>query len=148
LKSPFLYLSLFFKKYRRLYYDKLDAVRHTGNWEDWLNYFFDGIAVTAADARKTLLAIKRVFAADDEKIAGMGRPRISAAKVMAEFKIKPLLTISEIMARTGLSNDAVSNAVNRLIALEIIKAATEKKWGRIFAYSNYADILSPDTEAL
>jgi len=142
LKSPFLYLSLFFKKYRTLYYDKLDAVRHTGDWEDWINFFLDGVAVTTDDARKTLLAIKKTFTAVDEKVAGMGRPRISAARVLAEFKIKPLLTISEIMTRTGLSNDAVSKTINRLISLGIIKLANERKWGRLYVYSDYANILS------
>ncbi|MDR2269254.1 MAG: Fic family protein [Rickettsiales bacterium] len=148
IKSPFLYLSLFFKKNRNQYYDQLDAVRHTGDWEDWINFFFDGVAVTADDARKTLLAVKKVFAAADEKIAGIGRARISAAQVLAEFKRKPLMTISEIAAGTGLSNNAVSNTVNRLISLGIIKGASERKWGQVYVYSDYADILAPDTEII
>lgn len=148
LKSPFLYLSLFFKKHRKLYYDKLDAVRHNGDWEDWINFFFEGVAETADDARKTMLAIKKAFAQTDEKIAGLGRPRISASHVMAEFKRKPLLTISEIAKRTGLSNNAVTNTIERLITLGIIKSASERKWGQIYIYSDYAALLASNTEVI
>jgi len=144
LKSPFLYLSLFFKKNRHLYYDKLDAVRHTGDWEDWLNFFFAGVTETANDVRQTILAIKKAFVVADEKVSGMGRSRISAARVLAEFKRKPLLTISEIETETGLSAKAASNTVARLVALGIIKGTLERKWGQIYMYSDYADILSQE----
>ena len=146
LKSPFLYLSLFFKKNRGLYYDKLDAVRHTGDWEDWLNFFFEGVAETANDARQTLIAVKKAFAVADEKIAGMGRPRISTAAVFAEFKRKPLLTIAEITARTKLARNTVVSALEHLETFGIVKNTSEKKWRRIYAYSDYAGILTPDTE--
>jgi Fic family protein len=148
LKSPFLYLSLFFKKNRALYYEKLNMVRHTGDWENWINFFFEGVAEAADDARKTLLAIKKAFVAADAKIANIGRSRISATKVFAEFKRKPLLTIAEIAARTGLSNNTASNTIGRLIALGIIKGATERKWGQIYVYSDYAAILSSDIDIL
>jgi Fic family protein len=143
--SPLLYLSLFFKKNRSLYYEKLDIVRQNGDWEEWLNFFFEGVAETAYDARKTLLAIGKVFAAADGKIASLGRPRFSAAKVLAEFKRKPLLTIAEIAVRTGLSKNAVSNSLNRLIALGIVQGASHRKWGQIYAYSSYLALLTPGT---
>ena len=148
LKSPFLYLSLFFKKNRNLYYEKLDIVRRNGDWENWLNFFFEGIAETANDARQTLVAIKKIFAQSDEKIAGIGRPRISVSRVFTEFKRKPLLTIAEITAMTGLAKNTAISAVERLIALGILKNTSEKKWGQIYVYSDYTAILAPDTEKL
>jgi Fic family protein len=148
LKSTFLYLSLFFKNNRALYYDKLDSVRNTGDWEEWINFFFEGLAVTAEDARKTLLAVRKVFCEADKKVEGIGRARIPASQVLAEFKRKPILTIAEIAANTGLSNNAVSNNIERLTALGLIKVASERKWGRFYAYSDYTDLLVPDTEAI
>jgi len=145
LKSPFLYLSLFFKRNRDLYYETLDAVRRNGNWEDWINFFFEGVAETADDARKTLLAIKKAFAKADEKIAGIGRPRISAARVFAEFKQKPVLTVLEISTATGLTKKTVTTAISRLVGLGIVRGSVERKWGQIYVYSDYTAILEPDT---
>ena len=36
LKEPLLYLSIFFKKHRQDYYERLQAVRDDGDWEGWL----------------------------------------------------------------------------------------------------------------
>ena len=36
LKEPLLYLSVFFKKYRQIYYERLQQVRISGDWEEWL----------------------------------------------------------------------------------------------------------------
>ena len=146
LKSPFLYLSLFFKKNRDLYYEKLSRVRQTGDWEEWLNFFLEGVAVTAANARKTLVAIQKLFEADDAQVASLGRPRITASAVFAQFKRKPLLTISEIAARTKLARNTIISSIEHLIGLGIVKNVSEKKWGQIYSYSGYAELLIPDTE--
>src|SRR6266446_3013666 len=39
LREPLLYLSLYFKQNRQQYYELLQAVRLTGDWEAWLCYF-------------------------------------------------------------------------------------------------------------
>jgi DNA-binding transcriptional regulator GbsR (MarR family) len=70
-----------------------------------------------------------MFQADDERIAGIGRARESAGVVLAEFKQKPLLTITEITKRTGFAKTTAISAVNRLIGLGIIKNISEKKMG-------------------
>jgi Fic family protein len=141
LRLPFLYLSLFFKRHRDLYYEKLSGPRKTGDWESWLNFFLEGVAVTAADAKKTLAAIRKLFAADDAKIAVLGRARASAEAVFAVFKRKPLLAILEITRQTGLSKPTAISAVGRLIDLGIVENTSGKKWGRIYAYSGYTRLL-------
>lgn len=143
LKSPFLYLSLFFKQHRDLYYAKLNEVRQTGDWEDWLSFFLEGVAITAADAKNTILKIKKLFEEDDKRVVGIGRARESVSAVLDEFKQKPLLTITEITKKTGLVKTTAINAVNRLIDLGIIKNISEKKWGQIYSYAEYINLITP-----
>jgi Fic family protein len=38
LREPVLYLSLFFKKHRRLYYDRLNETRESEGWTAWLDF--------------------------------------------------------------------------------------------------------------
>ena len=141
IRLPFLYVSLFFKQHRDLYYALLDEPRRTGDWERWINFFLEGIALTAADAKKTLVAARKLFAEDDAKIAKLGRARKSAEMVFAVFKQKPLLAISEVTERTGLTKPTAIGSVERLIDLGIISNISEKKWGRVFAYSGYTNLL-------
>ena len=141
LRSPFLYLSLFFKDHRDYYYEMLSEPRKTGDWERWINFFLEGVAVTAIDAKMTLIHIKNLFIADDEKVASLGRARGSAELVFAVFKQKPILAVSEIMKRTGLSKPTAISSVRHLIRLGIIEKRSEKKWGQIYAYGGYTGLL-------
>lgn len=53
LDEPSLYLSLFFKSRRDEYYQRLDAVRTQGDWEGWLQFFFEGVVATSGQAVDT-----------------------------------------------------------------------------------------------
>jgi Fic family protein len=144
LHSPLLYLSLFFRKNRDLYYEKLSEPRKNGDWESWLNFFLEGVAKTAADAKKTLIVIQKMFAADDAKISGLGRSSASVKTVFAVFKQKPLLCINEITRNTGISKPTAISAVNRLIDLGILQNVSEKKWGQLYTYTAYTNLIVAD----
>ena len=53
LKEPLLYLSLYLKINRKAYYNHLQSVRETGDWEAWIKFFLEGINATAAQAKET-----------------------------------------------------------------------------------------------
>src|SRR5437879_7709466 len=57
LKGPLLYLSLHFKLHRSQYYDRLQRVRTQGAWEEWLEFFLDGVTTTAREAAETATRI-------------------------------------------------------------------------------------------
>jgi len=52
LKEPLLYMSLYLKQNRSVYYDLLMKVRHTGNWEEWLLFFVEGIYGSEVDENR------------------------------------------------------------------------------------------------
>jgi Fic family protein len=69
LSQPLLYLSLYLKQNRETYYRLLQDVRERGAWEAWLEFFLDGVAVTANQAFETANGIMHLFDADRERIA-------------------------------------------------------------------------------
>ena len=50
LREPLLYLSLYFKRNRSTYYQLLNDIRHTGDWEAWLRFFLEGVGEVAEAA--------------------------------------------------------------------------------------------------
>jgi Fic family protein len=146
LSAPLLYASLFFKQHRDIYYDKLTAVRQDGDWEDWGRFFLEGIAVSAADAKNTLLAILRLFRADDAAAASLGRASSSALAVLAALKQKPVLSVAELTAKTGKTKPTVISSINHLIRLGIVTKVGERKWGQVYSYAGYIRLLTPDTD--
>lgn len=114
LKSPFLYLSLFFKKNRSLYYEYLNDVRYHGDWESWIKFFLEGIIETSNDARETIMQIQKLFSEDEKKVETLGKAKVSAKTVFAQFEQKPILTVAEIENRIKLSRPTIISSINRL----------------------------------
>ncbi len=144
LNSPYMYLSLFFKKHRQLYYDYLNGVRVDGDWEQWLNFFLEGVAETATDAKNTLMKIRHIFQRDENTVTGIGRSAPATLKVLEQFRKKPMLKIGELVEKTGLSRPTAISSVNRLIELEILAPLSEQKWGQTYVYKHYVDALNQD----
>ena len=148
LRSPLFYPSLFFKKNRSLYYEALNAVRKDGDWEAWVSFFLEGVIEAARDAKDTLVTAQRIFIKGYEKIATLKRAAGSAGIVFREFCRKPLLTIAEITRETGLSKPTVIKSVRHLLDIGLVANNSTRKWGQIYTFTRYAELISRDTEPL
>ncbi len=141
LREPLLYLSLYFKQHRRVYYDLLDRVRRTGDWEAWLAFFLEGVKITADGAVDTSSRLRDLFASDRARIERQGRRADSALRVHDALKARPILSLPEACNRAKLSFPAVSSAMNTLVRLGIAREITGKRRSRLFAYERYISIL-------
>ncbi len=148
LRQPLLYLSLWFKKHRKRYYELLQSVRTTGDWEAWVEFFLDGVAETASGAVATARRLGELFETDRKRLQKIGRASGSALRVHEELKTRPILTVTEIVRRTDLSFPAASAAMDTLVTKKIARELTGKKRGRVFAYGAYLAILGEGANPL
>ena len=81
LHEPLLYLSLYFKTHRAQYYELLNRVRLTGDWEAWLEFFAEAVTSTAVHASATARELLKVGNRDRERIRTLGRVSASALQV-------------------------------------------------------------------
>ncbi len=146
LSQPLLYLSLYFKQHRSEYYRLLDVVRMEGDWEAWLDFFLEGVEQTASNAVETAKRLLFLFQKDEQVIQ---KARRSASTLLRVFRVlceRPLVTLSQICERTGLSFPAAANAMKTLEQLGIVREVTGQRRNRIFAYDEYLNILNEGTE--
>jgi Fic family protein len=142
MREPMLYLSLHFKEHRQTYYELLNAVRLTGDWEAWLEFFADAVldsATQAAESAKRLLALA---SADGQRIAALGRAAASALAIHQTLQRQPIGTAASLAATTGLTPATVNKALVHLERLGVVSELTRKLRGRVFSYTRYADILN------
>lgn len=147
LRQPLLYLSLYFKQHRAEYYRLLDAVRQTGDWEAWLDFFLEGVAQTARAAVDTAQRLLRLFEDDARRIQTLGRAAANTLRIHQELRRRPLVGIDRLAATTGLSYPTAARAVEALTQLGIVREITGRKRERVFAYENYMAILNEGAEA-
>ncbi|MBW4027424.1 MAG: Fic family protein [Acidobacteria bacterium] len=148
LREPLLYLSLYFKTHRNVYYDLLQRVRTEGVWEAWLEFFLEGTEATAKQAANTAVELIRLFEADRKRIQAIGRSALSALRVHEYMQKKPLINIGLAARALNLSVPTVSAALVRLEEMGIARETTGRERDRIFAYTQYLNIVSAGTEPI
>jgi len=146
LRRPMLYLSLYFKTHRQLYYELLDRVRTEGNWEAWLEFFAEAVVTTAAQAVDSMGQLLAVADRDRALIAGLGRGAESVVAIHRALLERPLTTAGWLSEKTGITPATVNKALERLERLGIVTEVTGRKRNRVFGYPEYLEIVGRGTE--
>jgi len=148
LREPLLYLSLYFKTHRALYYELLQRVRTDGAWEEWLAFFLEGVETTADEVCKAVKKSLALFAADRRKIEGIGRASSSALRVQEHMQKRPIANIGAISKSLRLSVPTVTAALQHLSKLGIAKEMTGGRRNRVFSYPRYLAMVAAGTEPI
>jgi Fic family protein len=146
LREPMLYLSLYFKTHRQYYYELLNNVRLTGDWEAWLDFFAEAVIVTAGQAVETAQQLLDLANQDRNNINNLGRAAASARQVHRALMEHPIATAGSLVQTTGLTAATVNKALDHLEHLGIVKELTAQKRNRLFSYEGYIEIMSRGTE--
>ena len=146
LREPLLYLSLYLKQHRSTYYDLLDGVRRTGDWEAWLAFFLEGVRETAEGAVATSIRLSDLVREDGVRIEGLGRRARSMLRVHEALTSYPIRSLAQVCDHTGLTHPTASSAMKSLVDLGIAREVTGRRRGRLFAYDGYLSILNEGTE--
>ena len=147
LRDPMLYPSLYFKRHRALYYELLNEVRLHGNWERWLDFFAEGVQISAAQATVTANALLALVNADRDRIAVLGRAAPSALAVHQAMQKQPLATSAALVKATRLTPATVNKSLAHLERLGVVAELTNRQRDRVFSYRRYVDELAAELES-
>jgi Fic family protein len=144
LRQPLLYLSYYFKLHRTEYYDRLMAVRRSGDWEGWIQFFLRGVAQTAQEATKTA---ERLFELREshrgmilEKNLGQ-----NGLLLLSQLFQRPLVNINLVASMLGSTFPTASRLVSGFEELGILKEITGQKRSRMFRYEPYLALFNDAT---
>jgi Fic family protein len=146
LREPMLYLSLYFKSHRAQYYELLNEVRLQGDWECWLDFFADGVEVSATQGVATANALLALINTDRDRIAGLRRAASSALNVHLALQRQPIATSAALVKITGLTAATVNKSLAHLEALGVVAELTNRRRGRVFSYRRYVEELAVELE--
>ncbi len=148
LAEPTLYLSLYFKTHRDMYYDLLQSVRTEGDWERWLRFFLEGVYTTAQQAFKTAQALIALFERDRQRIEQIGRAAGSALQVHQYLLRKTFISVPDAVEELKLSGPTITSAVKHFEDFGMVREVTGKMRHRLWFYQEYLAILSEGAEPL
>jgi Fic family protein len=146
LHKPLLYLSYYFKKNRQEYYDRLNTVRESGNYEQWLDYFLKGVEEIAGAAMDTA---RQILELQTNHRRLLWEKKISspiAVGILEQLFYTPTISIAQIAKKFDVSYPAASTLVSQLEKVQILREITGRKRDKRYVYSDYLNILAEGTK--
>lgn len=141
LERPVLFLSSYFKKHQKVYYQKLDDY-HSGNIDSWIEFFLDGVIETAQESIEITSKIRQLRDNEMLKIQALAkRESESGVLVLSRLFGLPVTSTSRIMEWTGFTRAGAQGVIDRFIKLGILETQREKgTYDRSYIYRKYVDI--------
>jgi Fic family protein len=124
LSHPLLYLSAYFEKNRRQYWDKLLQVSQNSEWKEWIRFFLQAIIHQSEEATtniQNLLALRTKYQDSLRQ-----KHKTSAFVLVDRLFSNPYITITNAKEHLGSSFPAAQRAIEVLIDLQILNKAPFK----------------------
>jgi len=137
LSRPLLYLSVYLRANRLEYYDRLTAVRKSGDWEGWTKFFLKGVQQTGLEAIETA---KRVIAFRKDALRTAEALGSNEAKLLEFLFGHPLTDIQTAQKRLGVAYNTTATAIAKLEKARLLKETTGAKRNRVFRFAAYLDL--------
>lgn len=142
LELPVLYLSSYFKKYQKLYYQKLQAYHDEESEVDgWLEFFLEGIVDTANSGIETCAKITALRDRDFAKMQKLGKKSAaSTLEIVRNLFSQPIVGVAEIMKWTRFTPPGAYNVIERLNNLGILEPLGDADYDQKYIYADYYEI--------
>lgn len=140
LGKPILYLSDYFERNRRLYYDNLMIVREDDNITQWIKFFLVGIIETSRSGIKTFDGILQLQKQVDKKIQHLGSRSSKAKKVIDFLYNKPIINAEKASEIAEISMPSSYKLITDLEKLQILKEVTGGQRGRAYVFEDYLNL--------
>jgi Fic family protein len=142
LKQPSLYLSLYFKAHRQEYYNQLQNIRETGDFESWIKFFLTGVEKTSNGAVTTAKNIINLFNQDSNLIETSDKCTPAILAIYKYLQRIPITNTGKIKEECKISLPTIIRNMENLEYLGIVEEVTKKERHKIFVYKKYLEILN------
>jgi Fic family protein len=147
MSRPLLYLSYFFKANREEYYNRLNAVRLQGEWEEWVQFFLRGVSEVAKQATETARKILTLRQQHQALIhRELPRGATNALRLLDQLYSRPYAGANEVISAIQVSQPTANALLAKLEKAGLLQEVTKQAWGRFYAYRPYLDLLREGTE--
>jgi len=139
LDVPALFLSSYFMKYKKIYYERLDNY-HNGDVFSWLDFFIDGVINTAEEAIEIATEITKQRNIDLELISSFTKKTSDTAMIILnELYKNPIVSSSSIQKWIGQTRQGTNSFINILMNAGLISLFRKGKGSKpsLYIHSKY-----------
>lgn len=131
LDTPILYLSKYIIRNKIKYYELFEKTRNTGNYEEWIIYFLEGIEEMSEETIKIINKIREeIF---NMKVELKNKAKFYSRELLEALFFEFYTKISYIQEQLGVSDKTAQKYLDTLVKLGFL---TSEKIGRERIYKN------------
>lgn len=146
LTEPLLYLSLYFKRHRDEYYARLDSIRTDGDWEGWISYFLEGVAMIAGESTDLIRSLFGITTRDRSRYLDSDGATVVGARLFERLPRNPLITTKWVVRACETTPPTATKAIDSLCAAGILEETSGRSRNRVYAYREYLSLLKEGAE--
>jgi len=138
LERPNLYLSEYFNRNKQAYVDRMEAVRTTGAWEDWIEFFVRGVRNQARESVDRTLELRSVR---DRYREAYGDVSYAYARLARRLFERPYFTGPDVAELLDVERSTAYRAIERLQDDGILEEVTGKERYQEFRAAEIFEVL-------
>lgn len=112
-----------------------------GDWNGWISFFSEGLAESCERTIRTVDDLLGLQAEYVRRLKMAGLTGGLVRDIINRLIGSPFVTVRSVSEDTGRTLQAASNAVARLVDLEILRERTGRSYGRVFEAVEVTSVL-------
>lgn len=141
LSAPVLYISEYFEKNRRDYYDLLKGVTERGEWNEWLKFFLLALITESLKTRSSILNILSLYERSKRLIAAANS--VYAIDLLDTIFASPVISYVKIKHKLKTRNpQTIYNLLEKFVDLKILYEEPGRKRNRVFVFKELMEVLN------
>ena len=130
------------KQHQVEYYAACRSSAARATRESWVSFFLEGVAVAAADAERSIIAIASLIAADRRKLLQSPKAGPASYRLFELLPMMPRFTVERVRRKLDTTFPTANAAVQVLEQLGVVVEMTGQKKNRNYSYQGYIDLLT------
>lgn len=147
--KPPIHLASFLKLRQKEYYDALLQVQTRLEWEPWIRLFLESVIASCRHTTRLFDGLQAIHQRWQGMLTQQAKRRHATIWKVAELLLgQPVVTVNTIAQRLGVKFPAANDAVSELVALGILRPATQQRRHRVFHAHEVMNVLYSGLDAI
>ena len=102
------------KSHQLEYYERLNAIRVSGDWEGWVTFFLEAVEAAAEDAQHSIVRVAALIAEDRKRVLSCATTTLTAFRLFELLPTMPRLSVDHAREVLGVSFPTAAKAIETL----------------------------------
>lgn len=139
---PAVFLGNYIESHRRVYFDRLNIARESGNMSQWLKFVSVGLAESARESLQKTIAMQKMLHELTQSVEEMSpRRNVGGRDLLKLIFERVAVSAPEVKECLGITMPTVNALIGDFVKAGILTETTGQKKNRVYLFKQLCDII-------